>query len=164
MTSYLLMKLSGQPAYYGDLQHVDRETKEIKIIGDGAVPPSLANEDGAELSSHGIPTEGSAGGMSVSLVCKAGKGVLARLTRVNGEFKMIMVRCSIDVPDAGEIERRRQECGVPFWPHAFVTVEGDLDKMIANWNNEYACLGYGEELYQQIIDFCELTDIDIILP
>jgi len=164
MTSILINFLSGERIYYGDLQDIDKEKKEIKIIGDGAIPPSLANEDGVMLGTHGVPTEGSAGGMSVNLTCKPGKGVLARLTRVDGEFKMIMVKCSIDVPDAQELARRRKECGIPHWPHAFVTIEGDIEKMIISWNNEYACLGYGEELYQQIIDFCELTDIDIILP
>ena len=164
MTSIVINSFSNERIYYGDLQNIDKEKKEIKIIGDGAVPPSLANEDGVSLASHGVPTEGKAGGMSVSLVCKEGKGVLARLTRVNGEFKMVMVRCRIDVPGPDELEKRKQECGLPFWPHAFVTVEGDIEKMIANWNNEYACLGYGEELYQQIIDFCELTGIEIILP
>jgi len=164
MTSIMINYLSSERIYYGDLQHIDKEKKEIKIIGDGAVPPSLACEEGASLAGHGVPTEGSAGGIAVNLTCKPGKGVLARLTRVNGEFKMIMVRCDITVPDTQELERRRQECGIPFWPHAFVTIEGDIEKMIENWNNEYACLGYGEELYQQIIDFCELIDIEIILP
>jgi hypothetical protein len=84
--------------------------------------------------------------------------------RLNGEFRMTLVKCSVSVPEGDELERRRQECGIPFWPHAFVTVEGDIEKLVANWNNEYACLGYGEELYQQIIDFCELTGIETILP
>ena len=164
MTSILVTNLSEERIYYGDLQNIDKTKKEIKIIGDGAVPPSLANAAGVNLATHGIPTEGSAGGMSIDLVCKAGKGVLARLHRVNGEFRMIMVRCSIDVPSEEELEKRRQECGIPFWPHAFVTVEGDIEELITNWNNEYACLGYGEDLYQQIIAFCELTGIEIILP
>ena len=164
MTSIIINSLSGERIYYGDLQNIDKQAKEIKIIGDGAVPPSLANEAGVSLASHGVPTEGAAGGMSINLVCKPGKGVLARLTRVNGEFKFVMVRCNISVPDDSEIEKRRKECGISFWPHAFVTIEGDIDKMITNWNNEYACLGYGEELYGQIIDFCELMGIEIILP
>ena len=164
MTSILITCLSGERIYYGDLQHINKQQKEIKIIGDGAVPPSLADPSGVSLASHGIPTEGSAGGMSINLVCKPGKGVLARLSRVDGKFKMTMVKCSVSVPDAQELEKRRHECGIPFWPHAFVTVEGDIEKMIANWNNEYACLGYGEDLYQQIIDFCALTGIETILP
>ena len=164
MTSILITNLSGERVYYGDLQNIDKERKEIKIIGDGAVPPSLASEAGVGFASHGIPTEGSAGGLSVSLVCKPGKGVLARLHRLDGEFRMTLVRCSVSVPGADELERRRHECGIPFWPHAFVTVEGDIEKLIANWNNEYACLGYGEGLYQQIIDFCEQTGIETVLP
>ena len=164
MTSIIITSLSSERIYYGDLQHIDKQKKEIKIIGDGAVPPSLADASGVSLAGHGIPTEGSAGGMSINLVCKPGKGVLARLSRVNGEFRVVMVRCSISVPDEDEIERRRHECGIPHWPHAFVTVEGDIDKMIENWNNEYACLGYGEDLYRQVIDFCELAGIETVLP
>ena len=164
MTSILITFLSNERTYYGDLQHIDKKTREIKIVGDGAVPPSLADSSGASLASHGIPTEGSSGGMSVSLVCKPGAGVLARLHRIDGEFKMTLIRCTVSVPDEQELQRRLHECGIPFWPHAFVTVDGDIEKMIANWNNEYACLGYGEQLYQQIIDFCELLDIETILP
>ena len=42
LTSILMTWLSDERAYYGDLQHIDKAAKEIKIIGDGAVPPSLA--------------------------------------------------------------------------------------------------------------------------
>ena len=66
LTVLLLTKLSKERVYYGDLQHIDKKTKEIKIIGDGACPPSLASKLGpAGFSEHGIPTEGEAGGLSV---------------------------------------------------------------------------------------------------
>jgi hypothetical protein len=82
----LLGKFSGQPVYYGDLQHIDKSNNEIKIIGDGACPPSLAGKLGpAGFAEHGIPTEGEAGGLSVKLVCKVGEGALARLGRVDGK-------------------------------------------------------------------------------
>src|SRR6202044_75639 len=88
LTVLLLTKLSKERVYYGDLQHIDKKTKEIKIIGDGACPPSLASKLGpAGFSEHGIPTEGEAGGLSVKLICKVGDGVLARLGRGNGEFQ-----------------------------------------------------------------------------
>jgi len=97
----LLTKLSSEPVYYGDLQHIDKATKEIKIIGDGACPPSLAGKLGpAGFAEHGIPTEGEAGGLSVSLVCKVGEGALARAGRVDGEFEMVITRCSIFEPPA----------------------------------------------------------------
>lgn len=165
LTVLLLTKLSKEPVYYGDLQHIDKANREIKIIGDGACPPSLAGKVGpAGFAEHGIPTEGAAGGLSVSLVCKVGEGVLARLGRVNGEFEMVITRCSIFEPPPEQIGQRRLECGIPFWPHGFVTVHCDVEKLLEHWNNEYACLGYGEHLYDALVDFCRMTGIRVVLP
>jgi hypothetical protein len=152
--------LSEDPVYYGDLQHIDKETKEIKIIGDGACPPSLAGQAGpAGFAEHGIPTEGEAGGLSVELVCKPGRGVLARMGRRDGQLEMILVRCEVYEPSAEELEKRRLECGIPFWPHAFVRYEGDTNTLLENWNNEYACLGYGEHLVEALVEFCKMTGV-----
>ncbi len=164
LTVYLLTKLSKERVYYGDLQHIDKRTKEIKIIGDGACPPSLAGKLGpAGFAAHGIPTEGKAGGVSVKLICKVGEGVLARLGRVSGIFQMVITRCSIFEPPPDQIEGRLNECGIPFWPHGFVTAHCDIDALIQNWTNEYACLGYGTDLYHALRDFCEQTGIKPIL-
>jgi L-fucose isomerase-like protein len=163
MTVKLLTDLSTEPVYYGDLQHFDKSNNEIKIIGDGACPPSLAGEIGpAGFAEHGIPTEGEAGGLSVKLTCKPGEGVLARLGRNNGIFEMAVARCTIYEPDKDILESRQNECGIPFWPHAFVTAHCNLDDLIEVWNNEYAVLGYGEHLYQELLAFCELTGIKTI--
>ena len=164
LTVWLLTKLSRDPIYYGDLQHIDVARKEIKIIGDGACPPSLAGKLGpAGFAVHGIPTEGEAGGLSVKLICKPGEGVLARLGRVNGEFRMIVVKASVAEPSAKVVKKRLDECGIPFWPHGFVTAHGDMEALLQNWTNEYACLGYGDHLYAALGDFCELTGIKPIL-
>jgi hypothetical protein len=165
LTVLLLTKLSKERVYYGDLQHIDKKTREIKIIGDGACPPSLASRLGpAGFSEHGIPTEGEAGGLSVKLICKVGEGILARLGRVNGEFQMVITRASIFEPPPDQIENRLNECGIPFWPHGFVTAHCDIEVLLQHWTNEYACLGYGEELYPALVDFCEITGIKAILP
>ena len=165
LTVWLLTKLSHEPVYYGDLQHIDKKTNEIKIIGDGACPPSLAGKIGpAGFAEHGIPTEGEAGGLSVELVCKVGEGVLARINRVDGKFRMVITRASIFEPPADSIKQRRNECGIPFWPHGFVTAHCDINEMLQHWNNEYAVLGYGEHLYPALVEFCKMTGIEPILP
>jgi L-fucose isomerase-like protein len=165
MTVLLLTKLSQDPVYYGDLQHIDKRTREIKIIGDGACPPSLAGKLGpAGFAEHGIPTEGEAGGLSIKLVCKPGEGVLARLGRIDGRFTMVITRCSVVEPPADRLEARQLECGIPFWPHAFVTADCDINVLLEHWTNEYACLGYGEHLYGDLIEFCKQTGIEAILP
>jgi hypothetical protein len=103
LTVKCLTDLSNEPVYYGDLQHIDKTNNEIKIIGDGACPPSLAGKLGpAGFAEHGIPTEGEAGGISVKLVCKVGEGVLARLGRNDGKFEMVITRCTIFEPPAGQ--------------------------------------------------------------
>ncbi len=164
MTVKLLNDLGDEPVYYGDLQHLDKAGCEIKIIGDGACPPSLADPSvPAGFAEHGIPTEGEAGGLSVSLVCKPGEGVLARLGRRDGCFEMVIARVSVFVPPKEELTQRRSECGIPFWPHAFVRVQGDMDELIQAWNNEYACLGYGAHLYTELQDFCAQTGIKAIV-
>jgi len=163
LTVKLLTDLSDERVYYGDLQHADKATGEIKIIGDGACPPSLAGRLGpAGFAAHGIPTEGAAGGLSVKLVCKAGEGVLARLGRRDGAFEMVVARCSIFEPPARTLKARLDECGIPFWPHAFVTAHCDMEALVGAWGNEYACLGYGEHLYEELKAFCEVTGIRAI--
>jgi L-fucose isomerase-like protein len=163
LTVRLLTDLSDEPVYYGDLQHIDKTSHEIKIIGDGACPPSLAGTAGpARFAEHGIPTEGQAGGLSVDLVCKPGQGVLARLGRTSGEFEMVLTRCTVFEPPVEQLEERRLECGIPRWPHAFVTAHCDIDQLLQAWNNEYAVLGYGDHLYQDLLAFCELTGIKAV--
>lgn len=163
LTVLLLTKLSKERVYYGDLQHIDKSNNEIKIIGDGACPPSLAGKLGpAGFAEHGIPTEGEAGGLSVKLVCKVGEGVLARLGRVDGWFQMVITRATIFEPPADQLEKRQLECGIPFWPHGFVTAHCDIDELLQHWTNEYACLGYGDHLYGALVDFCEQTGIEPI--
>jgi len=163
-TVNLLTKLSTERVYYGDLQHIDKKNKEIKIIGDGAIPPSLAGKLGpAGFAEHGIPTEGEAGGLSVKAICKVGDGILARLGRNNGRFEMVLARCSIFEPPAESIKSRLEECGIPFWPHGFIRVEGDMNKLVESWNNEYACLGYGSDLLETLVDFCELTGVQPVV-
>ncbi len=164
LTTLLLTKLSKERVYYGDLQHIDRKTKEIKIIGDGACPPSLAGKIGpAGFAEHGIPTEGEAGGLSVKLVCKVGEGVIARLGRIDGNFIMVIANVSIFEPSENEIEDRLKECGIPFWPHGFVKVHGDIETLLQYWTNEYACLGYGKDLASALADFCEQVGIKTVL-
>jgi len=165
LTVLLLSKLSNERVYYGDLQHIDTRTKEIKIIGDGACPPSLAGKLGpAGFAEHGIPTEGEAGGLSVRLICKVGEGVLARLGRVNGKFQMVVTRATVFEPPAESVADRLNECGIPFWPHGFVTAHCDVHKLLQHWTNEYACLGYGSDLFPALVDFCDLSGIEAILP
>jgi hypothetical protein len=77
-------------------------------------------------------------------------------------FVMVVTRCTIFEPPADQIEKRKGECGIPSWPHGFVTAHCDIDALLQNWMNEYACLGYGVDLYPAIVDFCELAGVRVL--
>ena len=70
---------------------------------------------------------------------------------------MVLARASIFEPALEQLQRRLHECNIPFWPHGFVTAHCDIEALLQNWTNEYACLGYGEDLYPALVNFCELT-------
>jgi hypothetical protein len=67
-------------------------------------------------------------------------------------------------PPQDQLQSRLEECRIPFWPHAFVTPHCDIETLLQNWTSEYACLGYGAELYPALVDFCELTGTSAVLP
>ena len=62
-------------------------------------------------------------------------------------------------PPADTLRQRQDECGIPFWPHGFVTAHCDMDELVEAWTNEYACLGYGTHLYDDLVAFGELMNI-----
>jgi hypothetical protein len=162
MTVKLLNDFSEEPVYYGDIQHVDKSNNEVKIIT-GSCPPSLAGKIGpAKFAERGLKSEGKAGGLSIDLVCKPGEGVLAHLGRKNGEFEMIIVRCTVFEPSAEQIEARRKECGMPIWQHAFVTAHCDINQLVNTYHSQYIVLGYQAHLYDDLLAFCELTGIRAI--
>ena len=98
----------------------------------------------------------------MKLTCVPGKCVLARLGRVEGRFVLTVAEGEVFVPDG--LEKRKLECGIPFWPHAFIRLndEVDVDKLIEGYMNEYGVLGYGEHLAGELAAFCEIMDIDLI--
>jgi hypothetical protein len=138
-------------------------TNEIKIIGDGTCPPSLAGKiKTGRVCRTWYPNGRRSRWYFCKLMCKSGEGIIAHLGRRNGEFEMVAAKCSVFEPPADELTTRLEECGIPFWPHAFIKVKGDVQQLVKSWKNEYAVLGYGEYLYEDLLAFCELTNIRVI--
>lgn len=163
LTVFLLSNLSREPVYYGDFQNIDKKKREVKVIGDGACAPSLAGTEKARFAHHGLPTEGSAGGLSIEAVLKPGKVVMGRIGRDNGKFEMILHKGEVYRPEQEELERQRKESGMWFWPHAFIKMDVDYDYGVQVWDSEYITLAYGDdEIYNALKEFCYLMDIKLI--
>ena len=50
----------------------------------------------------------------------------------------------------------------PFWPPLSSPLSVTSTRLLEAWNNEYAVLGYGAHLYEDLFAFCELTGIKAI--
>ena len=37
-----------------------------------------------------------------------------------------------------------EECGYPMWPHAFLKLDGSLDRLVQNLRSEYIHMAYGD--------------------
>jgi hypothetical protein len=106
--------------------------------------PELAVEQVATLDSHGF------------------EAFRFELSSLTGSYIETGRHMLADAPLLEELARRKAECGIPFWPHAFVTAECDVDALLQAWNNEYAVLGYGAHLFEDLVAFCELAGIKAI--
>jgi len=74
----------------------------------------------------------------------------------------VVAKGEVFVPD--NLEERKLECGIPFWPHAFVKLDDsvDVDTLLEYYMNEYGVLGYGEHLVEELGAFCEVMGIQFI--
>ena len=54
--------------------------------------------------------------------------------------KWYIARCSVFEPSAEQVEQRRLECGIPRWPHAFVTAHCDIEKLLEVLEQRICCL------------------------
>ena len=73
------------------------------------------------------------------------------------------ITVKLEISGKEDLEKRQLECGIPFWPHAFVKAHCDMNALVQAWNNEYAVLGYGDHLYDDLAAFCEIMNIRPIL-
>ena len=75
---------------------------------------------------------------------------------------MTVATGEVFVPE--NLEERKQECGIPFWPHAFIKLDDDVDvdTLIEGYMNEYGVLGYGEDLPGELKAFCDVMGIEVI--
>ena len=158
LTAYLMRLLTDEPLFTADVNLVDFKTGIVRLIDDGAGAITLAKNPKDVKLSHQPPLECKASGVCTGLICKPGRITLARLSRIQGQYMMLIA--------PGEAiegkEEWLQECGYPMWPHAFLKLDGDLDFFVQNLRSEYIHMAYGN-LKEDLLEVCELLKIKSIV-
>jgi L-fucose isomerase len=82
--------------------------------------------------------------------------------RINGKYFMHIALGESYVPPKSKLQKELNECGFPYWPHAFIKLKGDVDLFIQNQRSEYISMCYGD-LKEELLDLCYLLDIEPII-
>ncbi|MGI9048177.1 MAG: L-fucose/L-arabinose isomerase family protein [Rubrobacteraceae bacterium] len=164
LTMQLLKRLSGTPVLFADVRHyhADREIWDLCNSGQHATWFAARSEDPAENMRHVhlypevffFP----AGGASVHHLAAEGDFTFARLTRLDGRYRMHVMRGSLERFDEETNEDLMKQSTYE-WPHAFVRMKAEAEEILSRYgsNHIHAIPGdYVEEL--KVV--CKLLDID----
>jgi len=155
LTAYILSLLSDGPLFTADVNLVDKPRNTVRLIDDGAGAIHLASDPKSVTLSYQPRLECKASGVCTGLVVKPGRITLARLSRVQGRHVMHIATGEAFEGEPGWLE----ECGYPMWPHAFLHLDGDLDRFVQNLRSEYIHMAYGD-LQADLLETCDLLGIE----
>jgi L-fucose isomerase len=158
LTCYIMRLLSNEPIFTADVNLVDRQAGIVRLIDDGAAAITLSEDPKQVKLSYQPRLESAASGVCTGLVCKPGRITLARLARLAGKYVMQITTGEAIQADPNWI----QECGYPMWPHAFLKLDGDIEKFIQTLRSEYIHMIYGD-LKEDLLQTCQLLNIQPIL-
>jgi L-fucose isomerase len=139
LTMQILKLISGYPTLLFDLRSYDVKNKIYVCCNCGAQPSWYAarsdnpDENLALVQLEPVIPKYGGGGAHFSYVCKSGEITLARLTRVQGEYRMFIARAEfVDFPR----EKMAETSSV--WPHGFVRMNAEPEDLIDMYNTNHA--------------------------
>ncbi|MBI4377611.1 MAG: hypothetical protein HY578_00790 [Nitrospinae bacterium] len=158
LTEYIMRILSDKVQFQGDVEYVDVRTGKIHMVSCGAAAPSLAGNKSKAGIYAGPPIEGEAGGYSVTMESREGDVTLARLSRVKGEYVMVIAAGKLYPCKKSDIEA----CGFINLPHFNIMLEGNAEIFLQNLRSQYmhfVC----DNIKDELITVCRLLGIRPIL-
>lgn len=158
LSAYILSLLSPGPLFTADVNLVDKAHRTVRLIDDGAGSIHLARDPKSVKLSYQPRLECKASGVCTGLVAKPGRITLARVSRVEGRHVMHIATGEAFEGEPGWLE----ECGYPMWPHAFLHLDGDLDRFVQNLRSEYIHMAYGD-VKEDLLETCRLLRMEPVV-
>jgi L-fucose isomerase len=165
LTMQLLKHLTGTPVLFADVRAYDAELDVWDLCNSGQHATWFAaRSDDPETNLqrvHLYPEDFyfPAGGASVHHIAAAGDFTFARLTRLDGRYRMQITRGELVEPDPPDAERLMRASTYE-WPHAFARLEASVDDMLGRFgaNHIHAVPG---DVEAELHAICRLLDIDV---
>lgn len=166
LTMQLFKHLSGTPVLFADVRHyhTDLEVWDLVNSGQHATYFAAKSDDPEEnLALTEFRPEGfyfPAGGASVYHIAAPGKVTLARLTRHDGNYRMVIVPA--EFVDFGDRNEEIAAITQDNWPHAFAKFDCKPQEFINAFHCNHIHGVYGDWV-EELKLICSITDIECVV-
>jgi L-fucose isomerase len=164
LTMEILRRLSGTPVLFADVRHhhADLDIWDLCNSGQHATWFAARSDDPAENMSrvHLYPEEFyfPAGGASVHHLAAPGEFTFARLTRLDGRYRMHVLRGALEQFDE-ETNERLMRASTYVWPHAFARLDADVDEVLGRYGSNHIHAVPGDHV-EALRHVCRNLDVD----
>lgn len=164
LTMQILKLLTGSPVLFADIRHyhADRDVWDLCNSGQHATWFAARSDDPAENLArvHLYPEVFffPAGGASVHHLAAPGQVTLARLSRLDGRYRLQLMLGDLETYD-NETNERMMRASTYEWPHAFARLDAEASDFLRRFgaNHIHAVPG---DVRPQLRAVCQLADIE----
>lgn len=152
--------LGSEPIGFSDVRHLDLKENILWISNCGSQPTQFAK---TRKDVHWVPHCISEFKLKIGAACpqyisKPGRVTLARLSRVKGNYVMLVTRGNaLDFP--------REKLKETFWefsPHAFIKLDCSPENFLAEIRSNHIHMVYGDYV-EELLEVCSILDIKPML-
>jgi L-fucose isomerase len=163
LTMQLMHKLTGTPVLFADVRHyfADRDIWDLENSGQHATWFAARSDDPAEnlAKVHLYPEEFyfPAGGAAVHHLAAPGDITLARLSRLDGSYRMQVTLGAFETFD-DETNEALMRQSTYVWPHAFTRMKAPADVFLSRFgaNHIHAVPG---DVTNELAAICRFLDV-----
>ncbi|WP_329055875.1 L-fucose/L-arabinose isomerase family protein [Amycolatopsis sp. NBC_01488] len=165
LTMQLMKHLSGTPVLFADVRHyhADRDIWDLCNSGQHATWFAARSDDPAEnlarVTLHPAVFFFPAGGASVHHIAAPGQMTLARLTRLDGRYRLQLMLGSFEDYDAATTSALAAQ-STPEWPHAFARLDAPASTFLSRFGANHIHAVPGDHR-AELRAVCELVGMNL---
>lgn len=159
LTMQILKNITGGPTAFADVLYYSSDDDILRLVNCGSMPTDFARsrKEVTWVKEDIMEFDWKIGGAYPMFVAKPGKITLARLSRVKGEYVMLITDGqALDMP----LEKTKDTSSNR--AHIFVKLNPDRNTFIKNLRSNHIHVVYGD-YKKELVKTCEVLDIESIL-
>jgi L-fucose isomerase-like protein len=152
----ILRAVSGDLAVFGDVNHLDLERDELRLVNCGSMPTLAADAEKKVDLENQYKYMGQAGGATTVFSVRGSPVTIARLFRLAGRYVMVAAEGT-----TVEFPRDRFKEAREYWPQALVKLDCNSRQLVQNIRSNHMHLGFGRHL-AALEEFCALKGLELV--